>query len=118
VRAVLSEIQKASTVVVRAAEQGRETVEAGRNEASFALENISTRVQVANRAAEATSQIAATSRQQLAGMEQISSAITNINEAGRQSVMGTREVEKEVGQLQELTLSLRSLVDAGPDTTN
>jgi methyl-accepting chemotaxis protein len=111
VRAVLSEIQKASTVVVKAAEQGRETVELGRNEANGALENIGARVIVATRAAEATSQIAATSRQQLAGMEQISAAILSINDAGRQSALGTREVEREVGQLRELTLSLRGLVD-------
>jgi methyl-accepting chemotaxis protein len=114
VRAVLSEIQKASTVVVKAAEQGRETVELGRNEANGALENISARVVVATRAAEATSQIAATSRQQLAGMEQISAAILSINDAGRQSALGTREVEREVGQLQQLTLSLRGLVDVAP----
>ena len=111
VRAVLSEIQKASMVVVKAAEQGRETVEAGRNEANGALENIGARVVVATQAAEATSQIAATSRQQLAGMEQISPAILSINDAGRQSALGTREVEREVGQLRELTLSLKGLVD-------
>ncbi len=110
VRAVLNEIQKASTVVVKAAEQGRETVELGRNEASSALENIGARVAVANKAAEATSQIAATSRQQLAGMEQISAAIMSINEAGKQSALGTREVEKEVSQLQALALGLRGLV--------
>jgi methyl-accepting chemotaxis protein len=112
VRSVLSEIQKASDVVVRAAEQGRETVEMGRNEANQALDNISARVAVANKAAEATSQIAASSQQQLAGMEQISQAIRAIDEAGSQSVSGTRQVEKEVKQLQELALSLKRLVES------
>jgi methyl-accepting chemotaxis protein len=112
VRSVLSEIQKASDVVVRAAEQGRETVEMGRNEANQALDNISARVAVANKAADATSQIAASSQQQLAGMEQISQAIRAIDEAGSQSVSGTRQVEKEVKQLQELALSLKRLVES------
>jgi methyl-accepting chemotaxis protein len=86
----------------------------GRDEASNALGNISARVVVANKAADATSQIAATSRQQLAGMEQISRAIQNIDDAGKQSVLGTRQVEREVEQLEELALGLKGLVDAAP----
>ncbi|MBN1628230.1 MAG: hypothetical protein JW990_00570, partial [Thermoleophilia bacterium] len=72
VRAVLSEIQKGSDLVVRAAEQARQTVESGSTEASLAVENVGSRVSVATRAAEATSDITAASRQQLAGIEQIS----------------------------------------------
>ena len=112
VRAVLTEIQKASTVAVNAAVQSREAVEAGRVEAEQAIEGTHNEVGVANRAAEATLQIAASSRQQLAGMEQISQAIASINEAGNQSASGTRQVEREVKHLQELALSLRRLVDA------
>ena len=112
VRTVLGEIQKASNVVVQAAEQGRGTVEDGRDEAKKAQENIGSRVAVATRAAEATTQIMATSRQQLAGMEQISQAVMNINEAGKQSALGTRQVEQEVEQLERLTLGLRQLFGA------
>ena len=108
VRAVLGEIQKASEVVVRAAEQGRETVAMGRNEASQALSNAGKRVVVATKAAEETSQIAATSRQQLAGMEQISNAITSIAEAERQSVLGSRQVAQEVQLLDEVVVRLQA----------
>lgn len=113
VRAVLSEIQRASDVVIQAAQQGRETVDLGRDEAMLAFQNVSSRVLVATKAAEATQQIAATSRQQLAGMEQISQAILSINEAGKQSVSGTRQVEQEVEHLQQLALGLKGLVEAG-----
>jgi len=119
VRAVLSEIQKGSDLVVRAAEQARETVESGSNEASLAVENVGSRVSVATRAAEATSDITAASRQQLAGIEQISQAITSINQAGTQSAQGTRQVEQAARQLQDIALELKGLVDtsSAPSTS-
>jgi methyl-accepting chemotaxis protein len=57
-------------------------------------------------------EISATSRQQQAGMEQISHAILSINTAGNQLASGTRQVEQEAKQLQEVALSLRGLVDS------
>ncbi|MBN1321686.1 MAG: hypothetical protein JXA87_12690 [Thermoleophilia bacterium] len=111
VRTVLGEIQKAGDVVVRAAEQGRETVEMGRIEANKALENISERVAAATKTAEATTDISTASRQQLAGMEQIRKAILSINEAEKQSVAGTREVEEQARKLQDLALGLEGLID-------
>ena len=115
VRAVLDEIQKASTMVVLAAEQGRETVGLGRNEADQAVGNAGARVVVATKAAEATLQIAATCRQQLAGMEQISQAVLSIAEAEKQSVLSARQVEEEVRLLEEVSQRLGRLagVDSG-----
>jgi len=49
-------------------------------------------------------------------MEQIGQAIASINEAGNQSVAGTRQVEREVKHLEELALKLKRLVQA--DATN
>jgi methyl-accepting chemotaxis protein len=114
VRSVLSEIQKASEVAVSAAEQSRDAVEAGRAEAGRAIENTRAEVVLASKAAEATLEISATSRQQQAGMEQISQAILSINAAGNQLASGTRQVEREAKQLQDVALSLRGLVDAAP----
>jgi methyl-accepting chemotaxis protein len=117
VRAVLSEIQKAAGIAVRAGEQALGAVEAGRGEAAQAMDGTRAEVDIASSAAEATAQIAATSRQQLAGMEQISSAIMSINEAGAQSVSGARLVEREAKQLQQLARSLGGLVDRAVDET-
>jgi methyl-accepting chemotaxis protein len=66
----------------------------------------------ANDAAQSAVQISASSRQQLAGMEQISQAIESINQAGLQSATGTRQVEQEVRQLQDLAVRLRRLIDS------
>jgi methyl-accepting chemotaxis protein len=113
VRGVLNEIQKASSLVVSAAEQSRQTLELGTSEADKALDNASKRVAVATQAAEATSQIATTSRQQLAGMEQITQAVRSIAEAGRQSVLSAQQVEEEVGLLERVALGLRQLAGIG-----
>jgi methyl-accepting chemotaxis protein len=109
VRGVLGEIQKASNLVVSAAEQSRETLEMGKAEADKALSNATKRVVVATQAADATSGIAASSRQQLAGMDQIRLAVLSISQAGEQSVLGARQVEEEVRSLEDVALRLRRL---------
>ncbi len=110
VRAMLGEIQKASDTAVQAAASGREAVEAGRRRSMEAVEVMERVAEGAGDDAQASLQVVASSQQQLAGMEQIGQAIAAINSATAQAVAGTRQVEKEVEQLQELAVSLRSLV--------
>jgi methyl-accepting chemotaxis protein len=117
VRSILSEIQKASETAVQSAERGRDAIEAGRLQSQEAGEIIQNLAGGAEEVAQATTQIEASSRQQLAGMEQIAQAIESINEAGTQSVAGTRQVEQEVKRLQELALQLKSLVEARGEET-
>jgi hypothetical protein len=112
VRSILSEIQKASDTAVRAAQQGRDSVEAGRRQSVEAGEVIQNLAEGSSEVAQSAVQISASSRQQLAGMEQISQAIASINVAGNQSVAGTRQVEQEVRHLQDLALKLKKLVQA------
>jgi methyl-accepting chemotaxis protein len=112
VRTILNEIRRASTLAVQAAEQGRETVAAGRQQSLESGDAVQVITQTANEAAQSAVQISASSRQQLAGMEQISQAIESINQAGLQSAAGTRQVEQEVRQLQDLAVRLKRLVDA------
>jgi methyl-accepting chemotaxis protein len=112
VRSILSEIQKAGNTAVQAAQQSRETIEAGRLQSLESGEAIHALAESVNDSAQSAAQIAASSRQQLAGMEQISQAIESINQAGNQSVSGTRQVEQEIKRLQELALHLKRLVGA------
>jgi methyl-accepting chemotaxis protein len=114
VRTILTEIQKASQKAVQAAAHGRESVEAGRQQSLEAGEVIQRVSDGAARDAQSSVQVTASSQQQLAGMEQIAQAIASISAAGQQSVAGTRQVEREVAQLQELAVSLRSLIEAKP----
>ncbi len=116
VRAVLTEIQKASVVVAHAAGQAREAVDEGKDEVGRAVKNNIARVAVGDRTAEATEQIIATSRQQIAGTEQIGQAVMSIGQAGSRTVAGIRQVEKEAEQLRQLALRLERLVQATPKT--
>jgi methyl-accepting chemotaxis protein len=112
VRTILGEIQKASQTAVEAAVESREAVEAGRQKSVEAGEVMETVAGRASDDAESSLQAAASSRQELAGMEQIGQAIASINDAAGQSVAGTRQVETEVKHLQELALELRQLVES------
>ena len=111
VHGILGEIQKASAIAVDSTSRAREAVESGRAEAEQAVAATDTDLEVATKSTEATQQIAAAARQQLAGMEQISKAIASINEAGRQSVQGVRLVEQEVAGLQGVAQRLGALLD-------
>ncbi len=111
-RTILSEIQKAGDTAVRAAEEGREAVDAGRRQSLETGELIQTLAGRASEVAQAQAQISATSRQQLAGMEQIAKAIESIDQASDQSLEGTRQVDQEVARLQDLALRLGRLVQA------
>jgi methyl-accepting chemotaxis protein len=115
VRTILNEIQKASETAVRAAEEGREVVDAGRHQSVEAGEVIQSLAEGAVNIAQDIAQIAASSRQQLAGMEQIGQAMGSITDATGQSVVGTRQVEQEAQRLQELAVDLKRLVGAGKD---
>ena len=110
VRAMLGEIQKASQTAVQAAAHGREAVEEAKQrsvEAGEVMARVSDR---ATDDSQSSLQVVASARQQLAGMEQIAQAIVSINEAGNQSVGGTRQVEQEVKHLQDLALQLKQMV--------
>jgi methyl-accepting chemotaxis protein len=113
VRTILSEIQKAGQMAVQAAERSRHTIEAGRERSAEAGEVVQRVASRASEDAEASTQVTASSRQQLAGLEQIAQAIQSINEAGTQSMAGTRQVEQQARRLQELALELKSLIGSG-----
>jgi methyl-accepting chemotaxis protein len=112
-RNVLTDIRKASDQAVQAVAESRNAVDIGRDEVGVAIESRKAEAELARRTADAVLQISATSRQQLAGMEQISLALNSINAAGTQSVAGTRQVEEEGERLREMADGLEALVDAG-----
>ncbi len=111
VRTILSEIQKAGAVAVLAVDRSREAIEATRRQAVESGETIFALADSVNESAQSAQQISASSRQQLAGMEQIGQAIESINQAETQSLAGTRQVEEEIKRLQNLAIDLKRLVD-------
>jgi methyl-accepting chemotaxis protein len=105
------EVQKATSAAVMATEQGTKAVAAGVKQATDAGESIQTLAGSVAEAAQAATQIAASSQQQLVGMDQIASAIANIGLATTQNVAGTKQLEASAQSLQELGGRLKILVE-------
>ncbi|KAF0163506.1 MAG: methyl-accepting chemotaxis sensory transducer, partial [Rhodocyclaceae bacterium] len=61
-------------------------------------------------AAQAATQIAASSQQQMVGMDQVALAMDNIKQASMQNVAGAKQAEVAAQQLHELGQRLGSLI--------
>ena len=109
VRTILGDIQKATGTAVLATEQGTKAVEAGVKQSAEAGESIRLLADGINEAAQAATQIAASSQQQMAGMDQVALAMNNIKQASSQNVAGTKQAEVAAQQLHELGQRLKQL---------
>jgi methyl-accepting chemotaxis protein len=110
VREMLGEIQKATSASVLATEQGTKTVEDGVRQSARARESIGVLAQSISVAAQAAQQIASSSQEQLAGVNQVATAIENIKQASAQNADGIRQVESATHKLNEFGLQLQQLV--------
>jgi len=111
VRAILTDIQKATSTAVMATEQGSKAVAAGVKRSTEAGESIRILTESIAEAAQAAAQIAASSQQQLVGMDQMALAMENIKQASTQNVAGTKQTETAAKNLHDLGQKLKQLVE-------
>ncbi len=111
VRTILAEIQKATTAAVMATEQGSKAVETGVRRSSQAGQSIQTLTESVSEAAQAAAQIAASSQQQLVGVDQVASAMESIKQASTQNVDSARQLEAAAHDLKRLGETLKQVVD-------
>jgi methyl-accepting chemotaxis protein len=111
VRTILNDIQKATSAAVMATEQGTKAVEAGVKQSAQAGESIQALTGSVTESAQVATQIAASSQQQLAGMDQVANAMTAIKQASTQNVAGARQMEGFARQLKELGQKLKELTE-------
>ncbi len=111
VRTILSDIQKATTAAVMATEQGGKAVEAGEKQTGAAGESIQALAGSLTEAAQVAIQIATTGRQQLAGMDQVATAMESIKQATSQNVASAKQLETAAGNLNNLGARLKQMVD-------
>lgn len=110
VDAILREIQKATSAAMLATEQGGKTVEAGVGQASQAGESIQQlSANVADSAAVAA-QIAASSQQQLVGVDQVAVSMEGVKEASAQNADGAKQLDSAARNLKELGERLQHLI--------
>jgi methyl-accepting chemotaxis protein len=110
VRSILGDIQKATSAAVLATEQGNKAVEAGVKQTGETGESIRLLAESIHEAAQAATQIAASSQQQMVGMDQVALAMENIKQASVQNVAGTKQAEVAAQGLHELGYKLGVMI--------
>jgi methyl-accepting chemotaxis protein len=110
VKAILSEIQKATNSTVMATEEGTKGVERGVQLSVQARDALEQLTAVINESAQIATQVVAGGHQQQTGVEQIALAMQNINQATVQSLASTRQAEKSAQNLNDLAYKLTEFV--------
>jgi methyl-accepting chemotaxis protein len=109
VRDILGEIQKSIGAAVMITEQGAKSVANGLARSTEADEAIRSLADSIGDAAEAAAQIAASSQQQLAGMDQVAMAMANIHQVSAENAASSRQSEQAAQNLNELGIKLRQM---------
>jgi methyl-accepting chemotaxis protein len=86
-------------------------VESGVKQSVQTGETIRILAESINEAVQATTQIVASSQQQVVGMDQIGVAMQNINQAGTETAVSMVQSEKAAKNLHELGQKLKDLVE-------
>ncbi len=110
VRAILNDIQKGISAAVMATEQGSKAVETGVRQTSETGESIRLLTDSINESAQAATQIAASSQEQLVGTDQVALAMENIRQASAHNVAGSKQTEAAAQNLDGLSQKLKQLV--------
>lgn len=111
VRTILGDIQKATAAAVMATEQGSKAVEAGSRQTEIAGESILALAGNMLESAQAATQIAASSQQQLVGVDQVAGAMDSIKQASVQNVASAQQMETAARNLNELGQRLQQMVE-------
>jgi methyl-accepting chemotaxis protein len=111
VRTILNDIQKATATAVLATEQGSKVVDAGTRQTEVAGESIQALAGSVTEAAQAATQIAATSQQQLVGVDQVAAAMESIKQASTQNVASAGQLASAARNLNDLGHRLKQMVE-------
>lgn len=111
VRTILNDIQKSSGAAVMATERGSKSVDSTVRQSAGTGDSISALSSSISEASQAVMQIAASSQQQLVGMDQVALAMNNIKQATTQNAASTKQVEVTVRNLQEVGQRLKTLLE-------
>jgi methyl-accepting chemotaxis protein len=111
VKAILSDIQKATNATGMATEEGKKGVDSGVQLVTQMGEAIGQLAGVIDESAQSAMQMVAGGQQQTSGMEQIAVAMQNINQVTVQSMASTRQAEKSARELNDLARSLAETVE-------
>ncbi len=112
VRAILEDIEKATSAAVMATERGTKTVDeavALSEQAGQAIERLSVRI---SDSSDAAMQITASNQQQLSGMDQLSQAMESINDATQQNLEGVKQLEDALKGLDAMVHTMKEITSS------
>jgi methyl-accepting chemotaxis protein len=110
VRNILHDVQKSISSTVMATEEGGKAVDEGMKLTGLSGDAIKMLTDSVIDASNAALQIAASSQQQLEGMDQVVTAMENIREASTQTVTSTQQSVDSVNELQKVGQKLDELM--------
>ncbi|MGA1867608.1 MAG: methyl-accepting chemotaxis protein [bacterium] len=109
VRSILNEIQKATSAAVMATERGSKAVEAGMNLSDQTSNAVCILSESIKNAESSSIQIAASSQEQLIGMEQLNQAMESIKEAGSQNLSSAKQLGTASMNMEKLGQNLKDM---------
>ncbi len=110
IRTMLGDIQKATDAAVSASGQGVKVVDSGVKQAESAGAALGTMAESIQGAIQASLQIAASSQQQLVGMDQVAASMNSIREASGQNLDSASKLEAAARELSLLGTDLKRLI--------
>jgi methyl-accepting chemotaxis protein len=111
VREILGEIQRATNAAVMVTEEGSKGVDAGQKLVNSAGDAIRDLARAIEEAATAAMQIAASTRQQTIGVDQLTQAMRTIKHATTETVGSTMQVEASVQRLRDAAELINRLLN-------
>jgi methyl-accepting chemotaxis protein len=111
IKAILSDIQKATNATVMATEEGSKGVDEGVRLAAQTQGIIEQLAGVIDESAQVAVQLVAAGQQQASGVEQVALAMENINQTTTQSLSSTRQAEIAAQELNQLAYRLTQIVE-------
>ncbi|MBM3298612.1 MAG: methyl-accepting chemotaxis protein, partial [Deltaproteobacteria bacterium] len=111
VRSILEETRKWVAAVVMATEQGGKAVQAGVEQSVRAGQSIQSLAASVCESSQAASVIETSAGQQFLGVDQVSGAMVNIQQAMHQNLTGTNQLKAAAQKLSELGEELKTLVE-------
>jgi methyl-accepting chemotaxis protein len=111
VRSIIAEIQQATNAAAMATELGGKAVDAAMQQSGQAGESIAVLANSVVESAQAAAQIAVSNQQQLAGVDQVATAMASIRDACGEHLVAIRHVESAANRLHDIGGRLKHLVD-------
>jgi methyl-accepting chemotaxis protein len=111
VRNILNDVQKATNEAVLATEQGNKAMKTGVKQSLEAGEALRILTDSISETAQVSTQIVASSQQQLVGMDQIGIAMQSINQAGIETAASMIQSEKSARNLNDLGQKLKEIIE-------